>query len=66
MSQIPGVVFKPYVSGKCNSCKRCIKACPQSCIDISACRAKIKQEHYLHCGKCIEVCPLQAIGRRRL
>ncbi|MCI9534802.1 MAG: 4Fe-4S binding protein [Lachnospiraceae bacterium] len=27
---------------------------------------KRKQEHCLHCGKCKEICPLQAVERRTL
>ena len=55
-----------FVTNKCNSCTLCANACPQNCIDISVCPVKIKQEHCLHCGKCMEVCPLQAIERRTL
>lgn len=55
-----------FVSDKCNGCKLCVKVCPQNCIDISSCSMKIQQEHCLHCGKCQEICPVQAIERRIL
>ena len=55
-----------FVTDKCNGCTLCANACPQNCIDISVCPVKIKQEHCLHCGKCMEVCPLQAVERRTL
>ena len=55
-----------FVTDKCNGCNLCANSCPQNCIDISACHAKIKQEHCLHCGKCKEICPLQAVERRTL
>lgn len=54
------------VTDKCNGCKLCADACPQNCIDISACPVKIEQSHCLHCGRCKEICPLQAIERRML
>lgn len=55
-----------FVTDKCNGCTLCANACPQNCIDISVCPVKIKQKHCLHCGKCLEICPLQAVERRTL
>lgn len=55
-----------FITDKCNGCNLCGNVCPQSCIDISVCPAKIEQEHCLHCGKCKEICPMQAVERRTL
>ena len=56
---------KGYViSEKCISCGKCLKNCPQNCIDFSAGRAIIKQENCLHCGNCLAVCPVGAVEKR--
>lgn len=55
-----------FITDKCSGCECCAKVCPQDCIDISSCPAKIQQEHCLHCGKCQEICPMRAIERRTL
>lgn len=39
------------------------RGCPQQCI-IEETPYKIKQNHCLHCGRCFEDCPVQAIRKR--
>ncbi|MBC5649913.1 MULTISPECIES: 4Fe-4S binding protein [Blautia] len=45
-------------------CKLCYSVCPQKCIDISKIPVEIDQNHCLHCGRCVETCPAQAIMKR--
>lgn len=52
-----------YVGEGCNSCKLCYSACPQKCINISKVPVEINQNHCLHCGKCIEICPKKVIRK---
>lgn len=52
------------VGDTCTGCRCCLSVCPQSCITIRADgRAKIDAAHCLSCGRCAEVCPVQAIHR---
>lgn len=53
-----------FVTEKCIGCKICYSKCPQKCIDISKKPVVIRQEHCLHCGNCLEICPKGAIKRR--
>ena len=53
-----------FVTDKCIGCKLCYSRCPQKCIDISRRPVVIQQEHCLHCGNCLEICPAEAIERR--
>lgn len=53
-----------FVTDKCIGCKLCYSKCPQKCIDISQKPVVIRQEHYLHCGNCFEICPARAVERR--
>lgn len=53
-----------FVTDKCIGCKLCYSKCPQKCIDITCRPVVIRQEHCLHCGNCMEICPARAIERR--
>lgn len=53
-----------FVTDSCIACGSCLKNCPQRCIDFSARRAIIKQNHCLHCGNCLAVCPVGAVEKR--
>ena len=53
-----------FVTDKCIGCKLCYSKCPQKCIDITRKPVLIEQEHCLHCGNCLEVCPARAVERR--
>lgn len=53
-----------FVTDRCIGCKLCYSKCPQKCIDISRKPVVIQQEHCLHCGNCMEVCPARAVERR--
>lgn len=52
-----------WVGQECIGCKLCYSACPQKSIDISAVPVVINQNHCLHCGRCAEICPKQAIRK---
>ena len=51
------------ISEKCIGCGRCLKSCPQRCIEPGK-PYHIRQEHCLHCGNCAAVCPVGAAARR--
>ncbi len=58
------VMKKGYViSDACAGCGRCLKNCPQRCIEPGTPYA-IRQENCLHCGNCLTVCPVGAVVRR--
>lgn len=53
-----------FITDKCRGCRICCSKCPQKCIDMSDIPLVIKQEHCLHCGTCMSVCPFGAIEKR--
>lgn len=53
-----------YITDACIGCETCGAFCPQNCIDFSHVPAVIKQEHCLHCGNCMQNCPVGAAERR--
>ena len=53
-----------FITDRCHGCRICCSRCPQKCIDMSAKPFVIQQEHCLHCGNCMEVCPFGAVERR--
>lgn len=53
-----------YINAKCNGCKACQKVCPQCCIDFVGGKAVIRQENCLHCGNCMNICPVGAVEIR--
>lgn len=57
--------FKGYrITEKCIGCGKCLKVCPQNCIDKGQPKPfAIRQNNCLHCGACFENCPAGAIIR---
>lgn len=53
-----------FITDRCRGCRICYSRCPQKCIDLSAKPLVIQQEHCLHCGNCMEVCPFGAVEKR--
>ena len=53
-----------FITDRCHGCRICCSRCPQKCIDMFAKPFVIQQEHCLHCGNCMEVCPFGAVERR--
>ena len=59
------ISLKGYqITDACIGCGKCLKNCPQRCIEIKDRKAAIQQEHCLHCGNCYEVCPVKAVEKR--
>lgn len=52
-----------FIGESCIGCGKCLKVCPQQCIDVSKKPAVIDQNRCLHCGRCMEVCPVKAIRK---
>ena len=48
------------ISEACIQCGKCMRICPQKCIEDY----RINQSHCLHCGLCKEECPVDAVKRR--
>lgn len=53
-----------FITDKCRGCRMCYSKCPQKCIDLSQKPLVIHQEHCLHCGICMTVCPFGAVEKR--
>ena len=53
-----------FVTDSCIGCGKCLKNCPQSCIDIADKKAVIRPENCLRCGNCLAVCPVGAVEKR--
>ena len=51
------------ISEKCIGCGKCLKNCPQRCIEPGK-PYRIQQNHCLHCGNCFAVCPVKAVENR--
>lgn len=53
-----------FITDVCTGCGTCFDVCPQKCIDFIKKSAVIEQNHYLHCGRFAEACPVSAIEKR--
>lgn len=45
---------------KCVTCGKCMKVCPQKCIDLDS--KIIHENNCLRCGACLEICPVKAVN----
>lgn len=54
-----------FITESCTGCRKCIEACPQSCIITNTLPFSIKTDNCLFCGRCEEVCPEKAVVRRK-
>lgn len=52
-----------FFPSRCQLCGRCEQVCSQSVHQISAGRHDLNRELCIHCGKCIDACPLSSRGR---
>lgn len=50
-----------FINNDCIGCETCSAVCPQQCIDFSNIPTVINQKNCLHCGNCIEACPVDAV-----
>ena len=55
-----------FIGEDCFGCDKCLKVCPQGCIDVSHTPAVIDRHGCLGCGQCAEVCPAHAVNWRTL
>lgn len=56
-----GESYGYHITNFCSSCRKCVAVCPQMCIDTDSIPFYIRQENCLHCGNCLEVCPVGAV-----
>lgn len=45
---------------KCVTCRKCMKVCPQKCINLDS--KIIHENNCLRCGACLEICPVKAVN----
>ena len=53
-----------FITDACIGCRSCVSVCPQQCIDTDSIPFVIDQAHCLHCGNCMEECPVGAVEKR--
>ena len=53
-----------FITDACIGCQSCAAGCPQQCIDTDSLPLAIDQAHCLHCGNCMEACPVGAVIKR--
>ena len=53
-----------FITDACIGCRSCVAVCPQQCIDTDSIPFVIDQAHCLHCGNCMEECPVGAVEKR--
>lgn len=46
----------------CRGCRRCMKFCAQSAIEIVEGKARISEKSCVGCGRCISACPFDAVS----
>ena len=56
-----------FVTGACRGClaHRCVQACPRDAITIVDKHAVVDKEKCIECGRCVAVCPYQAIIKQQ-
>ena len=62
-SELPKQQGGYRINEKCRGCRICYSKCPQKCIIIDEKPCVIRQEHCLHCGNCLAVCPFGAVEK---
>lgn len=53
-----------FITDACIGCRSCVSVCPQQCINTDSVPLAIDQAHCLHCGNCMEACPVGAVEKR--
>lgn len=49
-----------FKDAKCRHCYKCVRYCEVKAISVQNEQAHIMEDHCIHCGQCLEVCPQNA------
>ncbi|MDD3140746.1 MAG: 4Fe-4S dicluster domain-containing protein, partial [Lachnospiraceae bacterium] len=49
-----------FQDASCKHCYKCVRHCVVKAISVNNEQAHILEDHCIHCGKCLEVCPQNA------
>ena len=60
LNGVNGMKVIDFQNASCKRCYKCVRNCSVKAISVRHEQAHIMNDHCIHCGKCLEVCPQNA------